>query len=217
MDDTQKRQTISAYMASVRFMDQQVGRLLDALDKLGLRDETIVVFVSDHGYNLGEHDCWSKVSLWEGSVRIPLIISSPGEHMKRGVTCESVTELIDLYPTLTELCDLNSNQPEILQGRSLTGYLNGESAGPEKSLAYSITYGGSGATIRTSRWRYTRWGDLVEAGNEELYDHREDPEEQHNLAYNPELQEVIAGLREQFEQARSRARSSQAIGNRSKP
>ncbi len=78
MNEMQKRQTISAYMASVRFMDQQVGRLLDALDRLGIRDETIVIFISDHGYNLGEHDCWSKVSLWEGSVRIPMIISYPG-------------------------------------------------------------------------------------------------------------------------------------------
>ena len=69
-------------MASVRFMDQQVGRLLDALDRLEIRDETIVVFISDHGYNLGEHDCWSKVSLWEGSVRVPMIISHPDAKKK---------------------------------------------------------------------------------------------------------------------------------------
>ncbi len=111
MNEIQKKQTISAYMASVRFMDQQVGRLLDALDRLDLRDETIVIFISDHGYNLGEHDCWSKVSLWEGSVRIPLIISVPGAGKKNGTTCESIVELIDLYPTLTELCGLSHEQP----------------------------------------------------------------------------------------------------------
>lgn len=85
MDDAQKQKTIAAYMASVRFMDQQVGRLLDALDRLKIRENTIVVFISDHGYNLGEHDCWSKVSLWEGSVRIPMIISHPDFPEKHGI------------------------------------------------------------------------------------------------------------------------------------
>jgi arylsulfatase A-like enzyme len=216
MDETQKKQTISAYMASVRFMDQQVGRLLDALDRLGIREETIVVFVSDHGYNLGEHDCWSKVSLWEGSVRIPMIVSSPGENMKHGVNCESITELIDLYPTLTELCDLHTDQPEILQGKSLVGYLRGEDPRTDESLAYTVTYGGSAASIRTKQWRYTRWGELAEAGNEELYDHMKDPEEHSNLATKPEMQKVLAGLRKQFEQVRNRARTKDLAENQAK-
>ena len=206
MDETQKKQTISAYMASVRFMDQQVGRLLDALDRLGIREETIVVFVSDHGYNLGEHDCWSKVSLWEGSVRIPLIISHPGGRAYHGTTCESIAELIDLYPTLTELCGLHKDQPEILQGKSLAGYLNGEYPSSDESLAYTVSYGGNAASIRTRQWRYTRWGGPAEVGNEELYDHQKDPEEYSNLAHKPEMQEVLAGLRRKFEQARNRAR-----------
>ena len=209
MDDSQKRQTISAYMASVRFMDQQVGRLLDALDRLGLRDETIVVFVSDHGYNLGEHDCWSKVSLWEGSVRIPMIISSPDEDMKKGISCESITELIDLYPTLTELCGLHAEQPEILQGNSLVGYMSGEKERGNESLAYTVSYRGTAATIRTSEWRYTRWGENVESGNEELYNHMADPEEHKNLAGDPDMQNIMAKLRKQFELTRSRARNAQ--------
>ncbi|MCK4879961.1 MAG: sulfatase, partial [Bacteroidales bacterium] len=213
MSEKQKHQTISAYMASVRFMDQQVGRLLDALDRLGIREETIVVFVSDHGYNLGEHDCWSKVSLWEGSVRIPMIISYPGNSLKHGSTCESITELIDLYPTLTELCSLDPDQPEILQGKSLAGYMVGKNLSHDSSIAYTVTYGGSGATIRSERWRYTRWGEEVDAGNEELYDHMEDPEEHTNLAYQPEMQEVLAKLREQLEQARNRARTHQPVAN----
>ena len=210
MDEKQKKQTISAYMASIRFMDQQVGRLLDALDRLELREETIVIFVSDHGYNLGEHDCWSKVSLWEGSVRIPLIISHPGSMETRGTTCNSISELIDLYPTLSELCGLQEVQPQILQGRSLASYLKGESAGKQESLAYTISARGKAASIRTTRWRYTRWGEEIAVGNEELYDHQQDPEEHHNLAYDPGLKQVMSELRSQFEKARNRARNGGA-------
>ena len=207
MNELQKKQTISAYMASVRFMDQQVGRLLDALDKLGLRQETIVVFVSDHGYNLGEHDCWSKVSLWEGSVRIPMIISHPGSTENHGNTCGSITELIDLYPTLSELCGLQEDQPTILQGKSLVAHLRGLAPSNSESLAYTVSYGGNAASIRTSQWRYTRWGEDIDDGNEELYDHHQDPEENTNLAYDPGLRQVLSELRAQFEDARNRARS----------
>lgn len=206
MDEIQKKQTISAYMASVRFMDQQVGRLLDALDRLELREETIVVFVSDHGYNLGEHDCWSKVSLWEGSVRIPLIISDPGSRKSRGTSCSSITELIDLYPTLSELCMLQEDQPAILQGKSLAPYLRGESAHQAESLAYTISYGGQAASIRTEKWRYTRWGEEVTDGNEELYYHLQDPEEHKNLIHDPGLNKTIFKLRRQFEETRNMAR-----------
>lgn len=208
MDDTQKKQTIAAYLASVRFMDQQVGRLLDAMDRLGFREETIVVFVSDHGYNLGEHDCWSKVSLWEGSVRIPLIISDPGSTESRGSTCNSITELIDLYPTLIELCALQEDQPTILQGKSLAPYLKGESPSHAESLAYTVSYRGSAASIRTNRWRYTRWGEEIADGNEELYDHLQDPEEHNNLAYDPVLKQVLSELRAQFEEIRDKARKA---------
>ena len=207
MNELQKKQTISAYMASVRFMDQQVGRLLDALDRLGLRQETIVVFVSDHGYNLGEHDCWSKISLWEGSVRIPMIISHPGSTENHGNTCESITELIDLYPTLSELCGMQEDQPTILQGKSLVAHLRGLAPSNAETLAYTVSYGGNAASIRTSQWRYTRWGEDRDDGNEELYDHHQDPEEHTNLAYDPGLKQVLSELRAQFEDARNRARS----------
>jgi len=208
MDEVQKRQTISAYMASVRFMDQQVGRLLDALDRLGIRDETIVIFISDHGYNLGEHDCWSKVSLWEGSVRIPMIISFPGEKRMHGTTCESITEMIDIYPTITELCGLSGEQPEILQGKSRADYLLGNNEISPPSIAYTVTYGGRAATIRTERWRYTRWGENLEENNEELYDHKTDPEEHINLAQSPQHQDKLAEMRGEFELVRKRARTN---------
>ncbi len=207
MNEIQKRQTISAYMASVRFMDQQVGRLLDALDRLKIREETIVIFISDHGYNLGEHDCWSKVSLWEGSVRVPMIISYPGYKKNYGTTCETITELIDLYPTLTELCNLSKEQPEILQGRSLAGYVMNNKTIKDESLAYTISYSGKGATVRSNRWRYTRWGEYIEDGNEELYDHYNDHEEKTNLVHDQEQQETLIMMRSEFELARKKART----------
>ncbi|WP_372946715.1 sulfatase [Mariniphaga sp.] len=207
MNELQKRQTISAYMASVRFMDQQVGRLLHALDRLNLREETIVIFLSDHGYNLGEHDCWSKISLWEGSVRVPLIISVPGYESNYGTSCSTITELLDLYPTLTELCGFAGKEPEILQGKSLAGYLNGANPDNTDAYAYTVSYQGRDATLRTDRWRYTRWGENIEQENEELYDHNNDPEELVNLADNKDYKNVLDEMRIKFEYAKSKAAS----------
>jgi iduronate 2-sulfatase len=207
MDEVQKKQTINAYMASVRFMDQQVGRLLDALDRLKLQEKTIVIFVSDHGYNLGEHDCWSKVSLWEGSVRVPLIIAVPGTEKNHGTHCNAIVELIDLYPTLTDLCSFSGEQPEILQGRSLAGYLVDDQTQQGSPLAYTISYGGKGASVRSGPWRYTRWGEDAAGGNEELYDHQSDPEELVNLAGSVEYQKILQNMRGSFELARKKART----------
>ena len=206
MDELQKKQTISAYMASVQFMDQQVGRLLNALDRLQIRDNTIVVFISDHGYNLGAHDCWSKVSLWEGSVRVPMIISDPLSSSNQGAICQSVTELIDLYPTLTELCGLADQQPEILQGKSLAGFLRGNETKNQDKWAYSITYGGMGATIRSDRFRYTRWESKTNETNEELYDHQSDPEEHINLTDTPKYNEILGMARKKMDEMRARAK-----------
>ncbi|MDD2380919.1 MAG: sulfatase-like hydrolase/transferase, partial [Mariniphaga sp.] len=205
MDELFQRRTISSYMASVRFMDQQVGRLLDALDRLQLRNNTIVIFLSDHGYNLGEHDCWSKVSLWEGSVRVPLIISVPGYEKNTGTSCENIAELIDLYPTLTDLCGFKDQHPRILQGKSLARYLSGEETKEMKEFAYTVSYQGNDASLRTSRWRYTRWGKEIIPGNEELYDHQNDPEEFTNLADHPEYNRILNELRKKFDQARKQA------------
>jgi iduronate 2-sulfatase len=207
MSEIQKRQTISAYMASVRFMDRQVGRVIDALDRLGMKEETIVIFISDHGYNLGEHDSWSKVSLWEGSVRVPMIISAPGYEKNFGTSSEAITELIDLYPTLAELCGFSDQQPKNLQGESLAGYINGQKSSDQNDYAYTVSYNGKDASIRTDRWRYTRWGEDVEDGNEELYDHRKDPEENINVADDPAKTDVLEEMRKKFEMARKKARS----------
>jgi arylsulfatase A-like enzyme len=203
MNEAQKQQTIAAYLASVQFMDEQVGRLLATLDRLDLRRNTIVVFMSDHGYNLGEHDCWSKVSLWEGSVSVPLIIAPPPAFAPAGITCTGLTELIDLYPTLADLCGLASEAPAILQGQSLAGVLRTGATATARQAAYTIT--GGGASLRTDRWRYTRWGSEVRSSNEELYDHHNDPEETVNLASDAAYRTVLLELRQRMEQQRQLA------------
>jgi iduronate 2-sulfatase len=209
MDEVQKRKTIRSYMASVRFMDEQVGRLLDALDDLGIRDETIVIFMSDHGYNLGEHDAWSKISLWEGSVRAPLIVSVPGREFSNnhGTTSSSIVEFIDLYPTLADLCGYSSEAPGILQGNSLKAFIRDSEPDKSDGYAYTITNGGRSGTIRTDRWRYTRWSEDAGPGNEELYDHYNDPEEHINLADDPGKKDILVEMRSKYKMVRNKARS----------
>lgn len=201
MNERQKKQVISAYMASVRFMDQQVGRILDALDRLKVREETIVIFLSDHGYNLGEHDSWSKISLWEGSVRTPLIISVPGREYQKnyGKRSRQITELIDLYPTLTDLTGYSEEVPTILQGKSLDRHLTDNEPKLTDHSAYTVSYQGNAASIRTERWRYTRWGKEIRDNNEELYDHKNDPEESVNLVDDPEYKDVLKKMRGKFD------------------
>jgi arylsulfatase A-like enzyme len=206
MDKEQQKKVISGYMASVKFMDRQVGRLLEALDRLGLRENTIVVFISDHGYNLGEHDCWSKGALWEGTVRVPMIISHPGAEAHHGTSYSGITELIDLYPTLVEICGKSERQPEILQGRSLADVIIQGSLEMPDRVAYTTTHRGMGSTIRNDRWRYTRWGEGPPEGNEELYDHRSDPEEFINLADKKKYQDILIEMREHYERARQKAK-----------
>lgn len=208
MNEEQQKQTISAYMASIQFMDQQVGRLMDALERLNLKDNTIVIFISDHGYNLGEHDCWSKISLWEGSVRVPMIVSYPYNKDNHGTSCESITELIDLYPTLSELCGLTDQQAPILQGKSYAKFISNNQVMSEASIAYTISYNGTAASIRTNEWRYTRWGNRAAIHNEELYDHTNDPEEHNNLANDPKYKNKVLEMRKLFDSHKSKASSN---------
>ena len=119
MNVTRQKKAVAGYYASVAYMDAQVGKVMSALDNAGLRDKTIVIFTSDHGYHLGEHDFWAKVSLHEESAMVPLIISVPG---KQPAVCSSFAELLDLYPTVSSLCGLDV--PERLQGRDLSHTLD---------------------------------------------------------------------------------------------
>ncbi|MEO0339070.1 MAG: sulfatase-like hydrolase/transferase, partial [Bacteroidota bacterium] len=208
MNDQQKQKTIAAYLASVQYMDEQVGRLLDALDRLDLRKNTIIVFVSDHGYNLGEHNSWSKISLWEESVQVPLIVSVPGADASKGQSCNTVTELIDLYPTLTDLCDLSDKNPEMLQGKNLTSFIKTGKPIEGEYYAYSITKQGKGASIRSSRWRYNRWGDKAIISQEELYDHLNDPKENYNLARLPAHEATLQKMRQKLDAFQKRAKTA---------
>lgn len=188
----------AAYYASVAYLDAQVGRLLDAADRLGVWDSTAVLFVSDHGYHLGEHGgVWHKQTLFERGTRVPLLIAAPGAA--QAATCQRLVELVDLYPTLCALCGLEA--PPQLAGRDLSPLLAQPSA-DWPDVAHSIVIrrvdGRSeplwGASVRTPRWRYTQW-DEGRAG-EELYDTTRDPHEYHNRADDPELGSVVAAHRQ---------------------
>jgi iduronate 2-sulfatase len=194
LDSEQMRQARRAYYASITFMDAQVGRVLDALDRLGLAENTIVVFWSDHGYHLGEHGQWMKQSLFEGSARVPLIISAPG--YTRGAASPRVVELLDLYPTLADLAGLP--RPEHVQGRTLRPLLaDPEARWPHAAHTQTWRRRGDehfmGRSVRMERWRYTEW-DEGRRGRE-LYDHVMDPREEINLADDPAYTEVVARLR----------------------
>jgi arylsulfatase A-like enzyme len=155
-------------------MDSQVGRLLDALERSGQLDNTIIVFWGDHGWHLGEKEISGKNTLWERSTRVPLIIAGPG--VARG-TSSSPVELLDIYPSLIELCGLE--MPEGLEGHSLGPQLRDPAA--LREFPAVTTHNPGNHTVRTNDWRYIRYAD----GSEELYETAVDPEEWHNLASEP--------------------------------
>lgn len=201
LTDDLRRQAIQAYYASISFMDAQVGRLLDSLDRLGLADNTIVVFTSDHGYHMGEHGLWQKMSLFEESARVPLIIAGPGIK-KPGSVAASPVGLVDLYPTLTKACKVPA--PNNLQGQDLQPMLVDPTTKGRGWAISQVKRGGKpavfGYTIRTPDWRYTQWGENGSKG-EELYDHRSDPSEWTNLADKPEQAAVVADLKQKIAKA----------------
>jgi len=189
MSDAQRRQAVQAYYASISFMDAQVGRVVDALDRLGLADDTVIVFTSDHGYHLGEHGLWQKRSLFEESARVPLLIVAPGIS-KANTTVAAPVSLIDLFPTLAELCGIPA--PANLQGQSLVPMVRDPSAiGRGWALTQTAHNGVSGYSLRTPRWRYTEWN---EGEARELYDHDVDPRELANLASSAAHAQIIEEL-----------------------
>lgn len=205
MNTVEKQKTIAGYMASVQFMDEQVGRLMASLDRLDLRKNTIVLFMSDHGYNLGEHDAWSKVSLWEGSIKVPLIVAIPGNEKRAGTKVTTITELIDLYPTVANLCGLEKKIPANLQGKNLVPFLYNKDTQHHNYVAYTLSNNGAAASIRTAQWRYSRWGKKATGTNETLYNHINDPEELENLASQPLHKQTLDAMRIQFEKTRQKA------------
>ena len=191
LSDKQCRECLRAYFASISFMDAQVGRLLDALDRLKLTDRTIVVLWGDHGYLIGQHGQWMKMSLFEESARVPLIIAAP-EAKGNGQACPRVVETIDIYPTLTDLAGIA--QVSNLAGVSLRPLLEDPKREWDRPAYTQVTRQGfSGHSVRTERWRYTEW-DYGRRGAE-LYDHERDPRELKNLAADPGHATVVAEMR----------------------
>jgi iduronate 2-sulfatase len=187
LPDKLAREAIRAYHAATTFMDSQVGRVLDAVDRLKLAESTIIVFTSDHGYHLGEHGHYQKMTLFENATRVPLIISVPGMKTA-GQSTTAPAQLIDLYPTLAELCGLPA--PAYLSGTSLASVLRDPAARPRSEALTQID---GGYSLRTDRFRYTEWGPDGRDGAE-LYDHQTDPQEMINLAGRPDHADTAAVL-----------------------
>jgi uncharacterized sulfatase len=199
LSEQQCREAIRGYYASVSFVDAQVGKVLDALDRLKLADRTVVVLWGDHGWLLGEHGMWQKMSLYEESIRVPLLVAVPGMKAA-GQGCPRPVESIDVYPTLAELCGLTP--PANLQGKSLRPLLDDPKHPWDRPAFSQVTRGKLfGRTVRTERWRYIEWDDGKKGI--ELYDHQRDPHELKNLAADPAHAETIKRLKGLLKQMRA--------------
>ena len=188
--DDDRLDFLRAYLAGMSFMDAQVGRLLDTLDRLKLWDNTLVIFLGDHGYHLGERGWWNKNTLFDRSCRAPLVIAAPG--MKRGRVSRSLAEFVDVYPTVADFCGLKMPHPA--PGASLRPIL-ADPAASIKDAAFTLVTRGPkqrGQSVRTARWRFTLWSD----GQNELYDHDADPEETRNVAI--QHSQVVKALTEKI-------------------
>ena len=191
VSELEARKSKQGYYAAISFVDAQIGRLLDALDRLQLRENTTIVFFSDHGYFLGEKGLWKKQSNFERVARAPMIMAGPG--VTAGGVCPSPVEFIDIYPTVAELCGLTPQSN--IEGTSLKPLLTDPQAAWNRP-AYTQTHRGNlrGYSVRTNRWRYTEWGPNGTAGVE-LYDHSTDPEEDRNLADNERFAQEMDELK----------------------
>ena len=186
--DRERREFMRAYYAGVSFMDAQLGKIMAAMDRLGLWQNTTVVFFGDHGYHLGERGWWNKNTLFELSARAPLIMATP-EMKTKGTNCSRIVEFVDIYPTLADLHGLAA--PGNLEGTSFRPLLN-DPVRPWKKMAFTQVQRGkiAGRSVRTERWRYTEW-DRGKQGAE-LYDHNSDPGEYYNLASDAQYKHIVA-------------------------
>jgi uncharacterized sulfatase len=187
--DTERLEFQRAYYAGVSFMDAQVGRLLDTMDRLKLWDRTVVIFAGDNGYHHNERNWWNKNTLFERSCRVPLIIAAPGA--KGGQVCHGLVEFVDLYPTVADYCGVKAPHP--LAGTSLRPLLK-DPTRPGKDAAFTLVTRGRGQygqTVRTDRWRYTRWSD----GTAELYDEANDREETRDVSKDTAHADTIKELK----------------------
>lgn len=192
-NEEELRRCTQAYLACISFVDAQVGRVLDALEDSPHSDNTLIILFSDHGYHLGEKSRVSKQGLWEESTRVPMIVSLPGQTDSQ--TSHRPVGLIDLYPTLVELCKLPTRKQN--SGKSLSALLSN----PDATWRHSVltTYARGNHALRSEKYRFIQYDD----GSEELYDHLSDPNEWTNLASNPEYAEVLARFRKELPQEES--------------
>ena len=211
LDEEAERELRHGYYAAISFADAQLGRVLDALEELKIADNTIVVVLSDNGFQLGEHDTWGKMTLFDWDARVPLIISAPGVG-KGGSMTAALSELVDLFPTLTDLCDLPN--PPALDGTSLVPVLK-DAGATVKNAALTqhprpaLYWGGGpqalpevmGYGLKTDRWSYNEWRNFQtgEVVARELYDEKADPQETVNLAGTPEGLAQIPALAAQLD------------------
>tara|TARA_R100001369_G_scaffold92225_1_gene136283 strand:- start:7939 stop:9465 length:1527 start_codon:yes stop_codon:yes gene_type:complete len=193
MSEEQEKKAVAGYYASVAYMDAQVGKILKTLKEEGLEDNTIVVFTSDHGFHLGEHRFWMKVSLHEESVRVPLIIKVPG---KAPAVCNSFSELLDLYPTLAELAGLKASKH--LQGKSLVKTLDNPKS-DVREYAFSVSQGGKSFLVRSHKWAYIQYDEDAGSGME-LFDMEHDAKQYNNLALNPAYGDVVLEMQKILEE-----------------
>lgn len=198
--DNLARQLKHGYYAAISYTDAQVGMVLDELERLGLRENTIVILWGDHGWKLGEHDAWCKHSNVENDVNAPLVLSAPGMK-NRGSRTDALVEFVDIYPTLSELAGLPL--PKHLEGTSFKPLLD-DPQRPWKPAAFSQYPRGRlmGYSMRTDRHRLTVWvdrDDHAKVDATELYDNRSDPQENTNIASDPANSELVARLMVQWE------------------
>ena len=192
--EVEAREVIRAYLASISWTDWNIGRVVAELDRLGLRDNTIIVFVADHGYQLGEKGKWSKAgSLFEMGTRVPLIISAPGVE-GNGQSCLRIVESLDIYPTLVELCGMPRQAG--LEGDSVASLLKAPSTKWDKPAFSVWSEDGRtlhGVAVRTEQWRYAEFGSEGVNGAM-LFDPKRDPLELKNLANDSQYKSLCAEL-----------------------
>ncbi|MBF0199022.1 MAG: sulfatase-like hydrolase/transferase [Planctomycetes bacterium] len=184
MDERDGLEFMRAYYAGISYMDEQLGRVLDHAEGLGLLKNTVIVFLGDHGYQVGEKDYFNKTLLFERSCRAPLILAAP--NLQAGGSIDRVVQFIDIFPTVTELCHLPT--PSNVDGKSLLPLVRSKTTNWEDA-AYS--YVNQDRSVRTDQFRYIRWRGKLEA----LYDHHKDPGEHFNLVDDPEYKKVLERLR----------------------
>ena len=185
LGDNYWRELVLGYLACVSFVDDQIGRVIEALEDSEYRDNTVIVLWSDHGQHLGEKRTWRKQTLWEEATKVPLFFKAPDSVIPPSRN-NQVVSLLDIYPTLAEMCGLPKS--ERLEGESLIPLMKNPAAARSKPVLSSWYYGNF--AVRSDHWRYIRYRD----GSGELYDHRQDPDEHHNLIDNAELTQVITKL-----------------------